>query len=405
MKRFSKLLLLLMLTFLSTYAEAQGVINAKENYCKDILVYKDLILYEKELFRPVIAYCSYFEDSVYFNKAEFNGEMDFRMAYFYPTVYADSSRFGNEITFKGAEFNGYANFNETIYEKLGDFRKASFYKNAYFENLISYNTLNYHSSRFFGKANFINAKFGGQINFGGSDFRKSSSFQKAEYDSMAVFLGSTFRKQANFNNNIFTKNAVFNDVHFYKSTNFNNSIFNKVAYFNSTKFDSLADFSNVKFKDVAIFTNASFGGEVILNGSTLPDTLQFNAITNVANVIDFTEWKLAKGKEVCAIDLVDTKLNKIILDYSNFHLYFAFPDDYTFEQMDKTYIYLLAHQQKHGFEKGFRKLKSEYKKFKRLHGESWLSQNSIMARNLLIVLGLLSIAGWFYYRRKSTKVA
>ncbi len=381
---------------------SQGKITGNGKYCNSVIAYDELIVEDEEYEKHITLNCMVINDSVDFHQAEFLKPIDFRLAAFYADAYVNNTIFHDTLNFNRAEFRENAYFSKASFREWTDFRYAHFYKKADFRNILSEDTLTFYKAQVDSVAYFNEASFEKSTNFVGTQFHDQVEFTDSQFDHMGLFMGSIFKGDSKFNNVVFRENAVFNGSHFFKNVSFGKSNFKETAYFEKAKFDQSANFSTINFGVKASFVNIAVGDDFILDGSILPDTLHFNFVTDVANQIDFTTAVLADNKSVCYLELVDTDLNNIKLNYENFKLFFSFPDEYTFEQMENTYKNLLAHQKEHGFQNGYKKLTHDYREFRRANGISWFSENtSLVTIMAFLILGIGAIVAWFYFRNKS----
>ena len=177
------------------------------------------------------------------------------------------------------------------------------------------------------------------------DFPASFSYLKFNSLAYADFSYSTFRSNADFSHSIFDAKANFLSVHF-----------NSTVDFSKTKFSSEADFSAATFS-----TNANF------QYAQLPDILWFENVKEIQNEIDLTYARLDTIKKIkdnnykCKIDLFNSDISKIRINYVLFQLWF--PADKTFEQRMSTYEKLLKKFKDEGFLESYKLLDIEYQDF------------------------------------------
>jgi len=177
------------------------------------------------------------------------------------------------------------------------------------------------------------------------DFQASFSYQAFNSIVYADFSYSTIRQNADFSH----------------------SVFNVKANFLSTHFNSSADFSKTKFSSEADFSAASFNSNVNFQYAQLPDILWFENVKVIGDEIDLTYAKLDTNKKAknknykCKIDLFNSDINKIRINYVLFQLWF--PADKTCEQKMSTYEKLLKKFKDEGFLESYKLLDIEYQDF------------------------------------------
>ena len=94
----------------------------------------------------------------------------------------------------------------------------------------------------------------------------------------------------------------------------------------------------------------------------LPDTIDFS-YAKIIGPIDLSETYLGKGKKACYINLFHTDVEKITMQYRNFHLYFpdsVYSDMKFYDAVSSTYEQLLNSFAKRGFTESHKKLNIDY---------------------------------------------
>jgi hypothetical protein len=386
-------------------SSAQGEINFDGTECKDKVQYRDFVIKDQIVTVPIVLFCSEFALESNFNRAVIKEDLDMRIVTFESELVADNVNFAKTANFYKSTFKENSRFNHSMFYGLADFRKSVFEKNANFQMVESLDELNFHSSRFKANAEFQNGHYYKDTNFSGVFFEGDVNFKDSRFDTYGIYLASQFNMAVNFSYISFKENVAFDKSNFLKQANFSNTEFGGKAHFKNVDFEGIADFSNSEFSQFANFYNTRFKDEFRIEGTILPDTLQFNYVTEVAKTIDFSKARL-RGRNRCIIDLVETDLSNIKLDYTDFELYFAYPEEYTYEQMDNTYKNLLAHQEEHGFNKGYKRLKKDYNKWKGVEESILSDDNMVLARNIGIGIIILLVGLWvFLKKRKPARVA
>lgn len=103
-------------------------------------------------------------------------------------------------------------------------------------------------------------------------------------------------------------------------------IFPSIAYFVGCSFNSNVVFTNCNINGTLSFKNCRFenGSSIVMEGTTLPDTLDLSnlKISGILKLIDIP----ARQGRICYLNLLNADIEKIILRYNNFKLYF--PEKY-----------------------------------------------------------------------------
>ena len=349
-----------------------------------------------------------FNDNALFNCNRFLKVADFRDAQFASETNFRYTQFHSLADFRDAKFNFLANFRDTQFDSETNFRYTQFASEGYFSNAQFASETNFSNAQFASEGYFNEARFGSRAEFVLARFGSYASFYNAQFDSLAdfnvtqfdslvrfglvkftsesyfidaqfhsrvSFYNARFGSRSSFYNARFDSRADFRDTQFDSLAEFSSAQFDSRADFNHTQFDSRADFRDTQFDSRADFSHASFNGITDFSSTTLPDTLYFNKVKNIAKEIDFTFSIIDSTKRVCKIDLVDTEISKIKLRYNRFQL--IFPDTtYNYEQKSNVYEQLLKVQEKHGFRSSLEKLDKEYKEFQYLENpknEDWVT--------------------------------
>jgi hypothetical protein len=141
-----------------------------------------------------------------------------------------------------------------------------------------------------------------------------------------------------------------------------------------------------------------------INSSELPQNIRLIDVSFVGqnDFLDLTEFQNINGKE-CLIQIKNTSLNNIRLNYRNFKLYFpnVIGDKEPAALKEYTLTQLLENQRRNGFLDGYEKVDKEFKKYHYLKGNlasgrflNWLDSNwwdygynkSLIVRNGIILM-------------------
>jgi|GEM_PF-1563020 len=345
-------------------------------------------------------YNAQFESRAYFRLAQFNSRAYFRLAQFKSLADFYNTQFNARAYFRSSQFESRVDFRLAQFKSLADFNSAQFDARANF-SLSQYDSLaDFSSAQFHAQVDLSSVQFHALTEFNSAQFDAQANFYEAQFDARANFRLSQFRSIADFSASQFDARVNFSTVHFHSQANFSSAQFKSQANFESAQFDAHVDFSNAQFHAQAYFSQASFNGKTNFRGATLPETLYFNNIKEIHKdeIIDFTFCELDSFQTSCAIDLVDTEISKIKLNYSSFQL--IFPDsNYTFRKKSNTYEQLLKTQKDYGFTTGYENLDKEYKEFKYIYHPS--NNSSFITRCVNFTANVLQKYWWDYGYKKS----
>lgn len=245
--------------------------------------------------------------------------------------------FRKTVNFAGSKFHGPAKFSTNIYYSTADFANAEFIDTAIFDN-----------SQFMGLAYFQGTEFNSVVHFYGSHFYDEANFEGA------IFSGS----QSRFWGCDFYKEAVFRYAIFESPADFHMSNFDSTASFSGTIFNMEADFSECVFKNDISFENTEFKNR--LNLSNIRDISKRIDLTNVANT------------GIVPINLYNTDISKIKIDYKRFKLYL--PDTVSFEYRQNVYQALLKNFENDGFTESYELLDKEYQALVYDHNDEYIKR-------------------------------
>jgi hypothetical protein len=166
------------------------------------------------------------------------------------------------------------------------------------------------------------------------------------YDSVFLFKYPPDTVAHDLGSKFYLHNMYFDSIKFQRGANFSSSIFNNDAVFKCDTFKDFADFSSVTFKRDVNFTNCTFTDFLFLSaiqtdsltkfffyGAILPGLIDFSHNKTIYRQIDFTDANLANpARENHAfsdtrvyINLFDSDINKVKIDYLHFRLCFYDP--------------------------------------------------------------------------------
>ncbi|MEE9553918.1 MAG: hypothetical protein V3W18_06430 [candidate division Zixibacteria bacterium] len=319
-------------------------------------------------------------------KVMFRHPISFRGARFYSMSDFNYAQFNSATEFNNVQFNFAAGFYRAQFNSKIDYRLAHFHSSVDFESAVFNSTVDYNYAHFDSSANF---KF--------ADFQSTADFSGARFFSSAEFFNAQIHSTADFSNAGFASWAEFLNVQFHSTADFADAVFLSDAYFEFVDFHSTVDFEFANFHTMANFRGARFKDKVSFNNSTLPDSLDFREVINIANEIDFTYSNPPSENEKCHIALAGTDIDKIKINMRLFELWF--PADTTFivslaasdtirliDRIDsssydeKTSVYesVLKKLQDDGFMDSYRILDINYREFKYRHegGLNWYVANT-----------------------------
>lgn len=256
-------------------------------------------------------------------------------------VHAQSS-----LNHRNKSFDSYANFSNQEIQVPADFGNTSFLSAVSFGNTNFDQPTGFENARFEAFANFGQTHFA-KVGFENATFYRAANFQKAIFDGYSDFSRTNFKSRVDFSRTTFFQDA-----------NFNHTKFDSIADFTYIKFDKTAFFQDARFTDKVNFNLALFNNRVDFNLAVLPDTLIFTNVTS-NYLIDLSYARNQNNETV--INLFETDLDYLNLNYTNFRLFFDPKDSVKDEQVIKIYETLLNRQQEQGYINGFKKLDIEYK--------------------------------------------
>ena len=322
-------------------------------YCLNFII-STLIL----LISTNIAFSKKQTIKIEFSNKTFDTAANFSNARFDTWAYFSATHFGPWADFSSAHFLGPAIFTSSHFDSVADFSYSHFDSWAYF-----------YESRFDSRANFSNAHFDSLAYFSHAHFYVTADFFRSIFESWADFSNARFDILVDFSDANFKAPAYFYGTHFNIMADFSNAGFDTLANFRYANFDSVVDFSHVHFSSLVDFRNAHFKQKAVLrnlsitpkvrfdfNHSVLPDTIDLSNNPSLSldmpSTIDFTLadslnnknriikknfWRgvkyyvsiyfypndtmyETKGKRL--INLYNTDITNIKIDYTHFKLYF-----------------------------------------------------------------------------------
>lgn len=250
--------------------------------------------------------------------------------------------------------------------------------------------------------NFFSALFHSKTSFTGTTFYSFVDFSSANFDSSVDFFGAAFHFDSHFSNATFSSGVSFWRAAFHSKADFWKATFDSLAYFKETTFNSTANFSMATFESTADFSGASFGpsanfkaakfqGNIWFFNATLPDSLDFRHVTDVAKEIDFTLSYPPRGGDKCKIALFGADISKIKLSMELFELWFPadttirtgdHPDtiisNISYDKRVSVYEQVLKKLKDEGLMQSYEILDIEYRQLKYRHkgGINWYVLNT-----------------------------
>jgi uncharacterized protein YjbI with pentapeptide repeats len=263
--------------------------------------------------------------------------------------HAEQSEFANTLSFQLSRFEQGVLTPGSIFYKDINFQWAQLSKNTVMSYSVFKGTVNFYNAIFLGKeANFYGVTFDQSVWFKDADFKSPTDFSDAKF---AGDLQNTNQVNADF------QNAVFRDT-----VKFNGANFSTPASFSNVTFQDNVNFSNATFGYSVNFSNASFNGKTNFYNTKLPVYLDFSHIIHINNKIDLTTTSSSAFGERTKINLVNSRIDKILINYNQFELYF--PDNASHKQIAYVYESLLNSFKNRGLNKDYRELYIEYEHYK-----------------------------------------
>ncbi|MBS1494700.1 MAG: hypothetical protein JST55_14390 [Bacteroidetes bacterium] len=201
------------------------------------------------------------------------------------------------------------------------------------------------------------------------------NFREKHCNGIIDYSYAKFLDTADFSRCFFADSLKLRRVCFSKGCDFEWTEFHGVADFWYTIFDKTTFFGKCIFSGTADFRFAKFNEEVFFDNATLPDTLNFSHINHIQNEIDLTVAK-TKPNSVCYINLFNSDISKIKIDYNKFKLCFdeinkdSTQDKLTEDQISSVYSSLLEKFKRSGMTESYKKLDLEFKAWKSCCGNS-----------------------------------
>jgi hypothetical protein len=243
----------------------------------------------------------------------------------------------------------------------------------------------------------IRQQFGGMFTHFSGDFLCS----QITLDSSAEihFMKCVFDKSVTFQ---FSK--LDGNIRFHR---YELNVFNGRVAFKDCKITGTIDLSNSKIHSYLGFPQCVMSGELTLP-SMLPDTLDLSGLRyQFVHSLNLTGFSVTPGQEKL-VNLFNTDLTNIKLDYKYFELYF--PANITDDEIKGVYESLLEKLKKDGFEASVEKLDIEYKKYKFKKEGKWLNdfiqkewwnygyKKELIFRNSIIFYLFFSIIIMLFFR-------
>ncbi|HAS41260.1 MAG TPA: hypothetical protein DCS93_12315 [Microscillaceae bacterium] len=198
-----------------------------------------------------------------------------------------------------------------------------------------------------------------------SNTQLRDSIERLDSTHFVLFSFDTLRKELNLSRWDIKARVLFQGVFFKKQVEFVNTKFQEGVDFQSSTFANEVNFNQTVFAKQVNFTKTAFKNKVNFKAAVLPHKLIFKEVNleNLIGIIDLTDCRLQQSQVACNIDLNGIKkLDKILLLYTNFELYF--PDNYSFQNKSIIYENLLSNLKKNGLQPSYEKLDVQYSKLK-----------------------------------------
>ena len=274
----------------------------------------------------------------------------------------EESSVKEEVDRYGSKTIGNVSLNRVDFEKSIDVTLADFEKGVQM-----------HSVRFLGPYLGNWTTYRGEAVFSRVRFERESQFMRVLFDSTAQFKSSSFGRLAFFYGSIFRHGVSFNDTRFDTTCHFSFGQFDRRATFHRADFDTITRFNNAVFLDGAEFLNANFDslldfsnakirGRLDFSGAYLPMHLDLSGMEELEGTVDLMRVRPSKSKGECMVNLLNTDVSKVLLDYSNFKL--MFPKETGFDDKVRVYEDLLEQFKARQMDDSYKKLDIEFTQFK-----------------------------------------
>jgi hypothetical protein len=292
---------------------------------------------------------TYFVTPIICQNCVFTQNIDLGHAHFYDSADFLNARFDQEANFDSTIFTKGVSFESTHFKGSTNFSRAKFYKPVNFKDAKFDSTTALGFTEFYDTANFKNSTFSSGAIITGTEFCKTASFDESNFNTKTIILLSAFDKGADFDYAKFHNEATF-----FLTT------FTDLASFYMSEFDGPVDFSSTEFKGKVIFRKMRIGNlaNFEFNGTVFPDSIDFSYIHIPNYDIDLTHGHLYSSSKMkisdharrlsilsnifkqlktyfvprlveqresgfIYVNLYNTDISKIKIDYKHFRLYFS----------------------------------------------------------------------------------
>jgi hypothetical protein len=279
---------------------------------------------------------------VNFTRANFLNSTDFSAETFMEDANFSSAKFNDTADFQTAEFQAKASFDSVTFKKITSFSSVKFLKIADFKQALFKNSADFSKAIFAGKANFngasfkyyvffVNAGFKSPANFDSTKFEKQVSFRDSKFSDSVFFLNSKFEGLAFFKRDTFQKAVYFQGDTVQKDLSFSGSEFKNGINFYGSTLQRNVDLYAAEIQKILVFSNSSTSDSTkfYFDYTKLPDLINFANVSNIHRDIDFTAANFSRSKLYGAterrwhyINLFDSDISKIKIDYEHFRLCF-----------------------------------------------------------------------------------
>jgi hypothetical protein len=212
------------------------------------------------------------------------------------------------------------------------------------------------------EAVFSRVRFDKESQFMRAKFDSTAQFKSSSFGMLAFFYGSYFRHGASFNDTRFDTTCHFSFGQFDRRTTFHRADFDTITRFNNAEFMDGAEFLNANFDSLLDFSNANVKGRIDFAGAYLPIHLDLSGMEEIEGTFDLLRVRPSKSKGECMVNLLNTDVSKVLLDYENFRLYF--PAGTAFEEKVRVYEDLLEQFKLREMDDSYKKLDIEFTQFK-----------------------------------------
>ena len=258
-----------------------------------------------------------------------------------------------------------------------------------------------------GICDIFNSIFDSTVIISGNEYFAKLRFYFSKFRQAIIIANPHFKDQAVTGEKIDEVNCSFAFCEFFQGASFNNKydtgfMYAETGKYSGSNFSKDLHFDNCDFRGKLDLSKCSFeyGSRLIFYQTPLPDTIDLS-MTHFSSQIDLINVQ-RKSEKLCEINLIGAEMDKIGMQYQNFHLYF--PDNMKDsakyrDVVASTYESLRNSFKKKGFNDSYKKLDIEYKEWQSESDKSsflflsnwWWKFGYQKWRILIYTLGLLAI--------------